>query len=66
MIIVSADVDYEIVAKHLETHTPTYTAIYPGRIKIIETPPAESSTPRPKKVKLWKWRGFKWIFLKKF
>lgn len=51
MIIVSADVDYEIVAKHLETHMPTYTAIYPGRIKIIETPPAESSTPKPKKVK---------------
>lgn len=49
MIIVSADLDYEIVAKHLETHTPTYTAIYPGRIKIIETPPpAVSSTPRPK------------------
>lgn len=58
MIIVSADVDYEIVAKHLETHKPTYTAVYPGRIKIIETPPAESSTPRPKKVKLLKMAWF--------
>lgn len=48
MIIVSADVDYEIVAKRLDTRSPTYTAIYPGRIKIIETPPAVSTTPRPK------------------